>query len=199
MSTFTPPENDRRMRRRISTVPLRLNVGCGEWPIAGFVNIDADPALHVDLVASVPPIPYPDGSVDEVFACHFLEHLSFDDGAAFLHECYRVLRPGGTVGIVVPDMRWLMTEYVKGSGRVFEEPNSGGRTRYARDLDDLNAMFVFSTVQSSHHQWGYDLSTLSRALESAGFPLLREIDRFRDPRLGTGQPYQCGLEGLKPE
>lgn len=181
------------------TEAVRLNIGCGEWLIPGYVNIDADPALDVDIAAAVPPIPYPDATVDEIWSCHFLEHLDFETGAAFLRECYRVLRPGGLVSIVVPDMRWLYAEYSKGSGRAFEEPNSGGRMRAVRDLDDLNAMFVFSTVQPSHHKWGYDLSTLSRALEVAGFPLLREIDRFRDPRLGTGQPYQCGLEGLKPD
>lgn len=176
---------------------VRLNCGCGEWPITGFTNIDAEASPHVDLVASVPPIPYADNSVDEVWACHFLEHLDRPTAARFLRECYRVLRPGGLVGIVVPDTRAIAAAYLEGRLAV-EEPNSGGRLRMMRDLDDVCAMFLFSTVQPSHHQWAYDQTTLARALEQAGFPMLREIDRYRDQRLGTGQWYQCGLEGRKP-
>lgn len=176
---------------------IRLNIGSGEWLIGGYVNIDADPAQPVDLVATVPPIPYSDESVDEVWSCHFLEHLDQPTGAEFLRECYRVLKPGGLLGVVVPDTRAIAAAYLEGRLAV-EEPNSGGRLRWMRDLDDVCALFLFSTVQPSHHQWAYDLSTLTRALDRAGFPTMREIDRFRDPRLGTPQWYQCGAEALKP-
>jgi len=187
----------------VSASPLvRLNIGAGEWPLPtedGWTNIDADPAAFVDLVAAVPPIPYPDNSVDEVAAIHFLEHLDEPTGAEFLRECYRVLKPGGIVGIVVPDTRLIMQEYLKNTGLAVEEPNSGGRMRMLRDLDDVCAMFLFSTVQPSHHQWAYDEFTLQRAMRRAGFDQFEEIDRFTDPRLGTGQWYQGGWQAQKPE
>jgi hypothetical protein len=34
-------------------------------------------------------------------------------------------------------------------------------------------------------------------MAAAGFAGLREIDRYRDPRLGNGNWYQCGADGFK--
>jgi predicted SAM-dependent methyltransferase len=177
---------------------VRLNVGAGEWALPDYVNIDATDYPGIDLVASVPPIPYPDDAVDEICAIHFLEHLDQPTGMEFLRECCRVLKPGGTVGIVVPDTRLIVTEYLKNTGLAVEEPNSGGRMRLMRDLDDVCAMFIFSTVQESHHQWAYDEHTLQRAMSRAGFGEFEEIDRFTDPRLGSGQWYQGGWSAKKP-
>src|SRR5262245_35078473 len=51
-----------------------------------------------------PPILAPDSSVDTVYADQVLEHMSGIDAArAFVAEAQRVLRPGGTFFVVVPD------------------------------------------------------------------------------------------------
>lgn len=46
------------------------------------------------------PLPYEDGAVDHIVAFHFLEHVQ--NVPRLLHECQRVLRPSGTMNIVVP-------------------------------------------------------------------------------------------------
>ena len=51
-----------------------------------------------------PPIPAPDVSADVVYADQVLEHMPGIDAArAFVAEARRVLRPGGTFFVVVPD------------------------------------------------------------------------------------------------
>jgi SAM-dependent methyltransferase len=51
-----------------------------------------------------PPIPAPDASADVVYADQVLEHMSGIDAAReFVAEARRVLRPGGTFFVVVPD------------------------------------------------------------------------------------------------
>jgi len=51
-----------------------------------------------------PPIPAPDASADVVYADQVLEHMSGIDGARqCVAEARRVLRPGGTFFVVVPD------------------------------------------------------------------------------------------------
>jgi SAM-dependent methyltransferase len=60
------------------------------------------------------PFPWQDASADTIYSSHFLEHLSKRDGARFLAECHRVLKPGGIVRIVVPDLRVIVDNYLKG-------------------------------------------------------------------------------------
>ena len=159
-----------------------------------WVNIDErEPA---DLVLRVPPLPYHDRSVSEIYAGHFLEHLERAEAAEFLDECWRVLEPGGLLGIMVPDTREVMRRYVLNEPAPAEFP--AGHPRDLRDLDDACEMIIFSTVQPSRHQWAYDKFTLTRALSSAGFVNIREFDRMTDRRLSTGQWYQLGLDCEKP-
>jgi len=185
--------------RELECGPLvRLNVGCGEHRILGnWIAIDSSAAVNPDVVADIRNLSmYPDGSVDEVFAGHVLEHFDWQEGQAALWEWRRVLKPGGKLGVVVPDFREIACRYLANSGDVVEWPE--GTRRLARDLHLMNGMFLFSHEQGSKHQWAYDLPHLREAVEQAGFVVMTEIDRERDPRLGTGAWYQCGWDAVKP-
>lgn len=46
-------------------------------------------------------------SVDGVFSAHLVEHLPFESVLTILEQCYRVLRPGGRIVIVTPNVRSL--------------------------------------------------------------------------------------------
>jgi SAM-dependent methyltransferase len=178
----------------------RLCVGCGQWPLIYWKNLDADPRAIADIYERVPPLPFEDESLDEIFAGHFLEHLTREDGREFLAECYRCLIPGGRLGIVVPDTREVMTRWLAGALDCVEYPV--GLYHAVADLDDVCALFLYHTADptdESPHLWAYDLGTLGRAMEAAGFVITGEIDRYRDPRLGTGQWFQAGLDAMKPE
>lgn len=49
-----------------------------------------------------PLLPYRDGTIDTIFAHHFLEHLDGETAVRQLREFERVLKVGGTVNVVVP-------------------------------------------------------------------------------------------------
>lgn len=180
----------------VGTFHVKLNVGCGAFPLEGFLNIDADLAAAADVFVTVPPLHYDDASVSEIYAGHFLEHLDRMQAAEFLDECYRVLEPLGKLGIVVPDTREVMRRYILGEPAPMEFPQ--GHHRDLRDLDELCDVVLFSTAQQSHHLWAYDARTLQRTLEAAGFRIVGEIDRYADPRLSTPQWYQLGFDAEKP-
>jgi predicted SAM-dependent methyltransferase len=181
----------------IATDTVRLNLGCGDYHLEGYVNIDAVASKAVDAVLTVPPLPWPDASVSTIYAGHFLEHLDRARGLELLKECYRVLEPKGTLGVVVPDFFEIAARYFTGQPAApFEWP--AGVWHDVRDLDELCHYLLFSTCQPSIHRWAYDLHTLGRALTWAGFEVLQEIDRYADSRLSTPQWYQCGLDARKP-
>jgi len=179
------------------TAHLRLNVGCGNWPMRYYCNLDSDPQVPADVHADA--IEYlkslDDSTLLEIYAGHFLEHLTRADAMQFLAESYRVLQHRGRLAIVVPDAREIMQRWLAGAPDQVEYPE--GCWWRVNDLDDVCALFVYSTVQDSPHRWLWDMWTLARAMQAAGFDELREIDRYHDPRLGTPQWYQCGIEGVK--
>lgn len=174
----------------------RLNVGCGEWPLYYFTNLDANPRLRADIHASVPPLPFEDGALDDIYAGHFLEHLSPADAKLFVLECLRCLAPGGRLGILVPDTREIMTRWLAGAIDQVEFPADTWHA--VADLDAVCGLFLYSDVQESGHKWSYDLFTLARLLQSCGFEVTGEIDRYRDPRVTNGAWYGCGLDARKP-
>ncbi|MGH2662611.1 MAG: methyltransferase domain-containing protein [Actinomycetota bacterium] len=52
------------------------------------------------------------GSVDVVFSSNFLEHLSGKAAVlGTLEQCHRVLRPGGTLIVLMPNIRYLHGRY----------------------------------------------------------------------------------------
>jgi predicted SAM-dependent methyltransferase len=152
--------------------------------------------VPADACATVPPLPYPDGSLDEIYAGHVLEHLTPAAADLLLLECRRCLVPGGTMGIVVPDTREIMTRWLAGTADTVEYP--ADVIRPIADLDEVCALFLYSTVQESLHQWSYDLTTLRRRIERAGFLVTCEIDRWNDPRIPVGAWYQCGWDAVAP-
>lgn len=82
--------------------PVKLNLGCGERPLAGFYGVDVVTLPAVDALADLnePFDALPDDSVDEIVARHTLEHV--ERFLPLVAELHRVTRPGGRIEIVVP-------------------------------------------------------------------------------------------------
>jgi SAM-dependent methyltransferase len=94
----------------------RLNLGCGRFPKAGFVNVDREALPGVDVVHDLArtPYPFPDGHFARVEADHVLEHLPDAFGA--MREIHRVLMPGGWLVVAVPHFSRAMShpEHARG-------------------------------------------------------------------------------------
>ncbi len=91
-----------------------LNVGCGaqfhpEWFNLDLVAVDKSVRVY-DIRKG---LPYPRDFFDAVYHSHLLEHLTPEQGRHLLAECHRVLRPGGVLRIVVPDLERIARLYLE--------------------------------------------------------------------------------------
>jgi SAM-dependent methyltransferase len=95
---------------------VKLHIGCGKRYLKGYINIDKYPVDTADLIAPAHQLPYEDGTVDEIYTSHMIEHLPPDEFAAALAEWYRVLKMNGTLTIRCPNFElyvreWLLADY----------------------------------------------------------------------------------------
>ncbi|EMG38440.1 glycosyltransferase [Desulfocurvibacter africanus PCS] len=91
-----------------------LNLGCGrrfhpDWTNADF-QATGPGVIACDLNKG---IPFPSASFDVVYHSHLLEHFPRRKAPAFLSECFRVLKPGGVLRVVVPDLEDIVRNYLQ--------------------------------------------------------------------------------------
>ncbi len=88
---------------------MKLNLGCGQNKLPGYVNVDRYETFAPDRVCDLEAFPWPfaDGSADEIVMNHVLEHLGAQTETflGVMKELYRVLKPGGRLDIAVPHPR----------------------------------------------------------------------------------------------
>lgn len=88
---------------------MRLNLGCGDFKIDGWVNVDKYGHFDPDVVHDLEQFPWPfdDSAAEEVLLNHVLEHLGQDTDVflGLMAELYRVCRAGASVRIHVPHPR----------------------------------------------------------------------------------------------
>jgi len=90
-----------------------LNLGCGSRYHPAWTN--------VDFVATGPGviscnlrkgISFADETFEVVYHSHLIEHFTRDEAKDFICECKRVLKPGGIIRVVVPDLEAIVRTYL---------------------------------------------------------------------------------------
>lgn len=89
---------------------MLINLGSGNDPLEGHVNVDMLERNDVDVVHNLMDFPYPfeNESAEGIKAIDVIEHLDHytDDKQptimAFIKECHRILKPGGELYIQTP-------------------------------------------------------------------------------------------------
>ena len=90
----------------------KLNLGCGNKPIEGYVNVDIFNGPSVDEVFELDKIPYKAETISAISSEHALEHLPHDSTRPTLQEWFRVLMPGGELHLKIPDLELCCREYI---------------------------------------------------------------------------------------
>lgn len=164
--------------------PLRLNLGCGDKILPGYVNCDALAARgqggSVDVQCDVTKaLPFRDGSVDEILAVHVVEHLWRWEVPDILREWGRVLRPGGRIVLECPNLLTACAELLRDPDRATGPGREGQRTMWVL-YGDPGWRDPLMT-----HRWGYTPRSLGALLAEAGFVRVRQEPaqfKLREPR-----------------
>ncbi|HSS95721.1 MAG TPA: methyltransferase domain-containing protein [Terriglobales bacterium] len=159
---------------------LRINIGCGTTAPYGWYNIDNSPSIWLSRVpvartlfrAPAWPrdvrchnvlkgLPFGNESVDFIYSSHTFEHFTYAQSLEVSKECLRILKPGGILRIVVPDLGQIVRDYLADSAPLashrFVERLILGHTW--RDLLHPGA----------HHSQMFDARSLVAMLQEAGF------------------------------
>ena len=90
-----------------------LNLGCGHKVSEKMVNVDfVSDRKDVTAHNLLKPLPFTSETADIVYHSNVLEHFTRLDGRRFIEENYRVLKPGGYLRCVVPDLENVVREYL---------------------------------------------------------------------------------------
>jgi len=132
-----------------------------------YINLDARPLPGVHVVCDLRSLPIRDECADHVLARHVLEHFGHVETVGVLGEWRRVLKKGGTLEVIVPNLarewRWRIDDESDAYELVVKSLYGGQRDPY------------------DYHRNAFNWRYLREVLEEAGF---NSIERVTD-----GFPY----------
>jgi predicted SAM-dependent methyltransferase len=152
---------------------MRVHLGCGSNILPGWLNVDVKPFDGVDQVLDVRQgLPFDD--VHFLFAEHFLEHLSLDEGLALLADCRRVLRDDGVLRLSTPNLDWV---WVTSYASRWSETGPTSATIDARAWrHDETAATDCLKLNRAFRAWGHrflwNAGMLEQGLRRAGFAVV---------------------------
>lgn len=183
--------------RALTMRPTKLNLGAGhDWkPIEGWTKVDHNRGLLNARQAW--DTGYPDKSFETVFCSHMFEHISHFKIEEVICEINRVLKKGGVLRILTPNLKKLAEAYVSQNASLMDtyiaEDGSGIRKNLGLGQAFMGFLvspgydnFVFdsnarSAIAGYGHLFSYDFEMLSGLLSHYGFGQITEpsIDESR--------------------
>jgi hypothetical protein len=221
------------------TESVYVQYGSGPSGGEGWLNFDSSPTLRIERIPVIgmpasrsfsgnalrfpssvrygdicKGLPIANGTARGVYASHVLEHLSLDDLRQALVNTYKMLAPGGTFRLIVPDLqeraRRYMEEVVKGSpdaAGIFLNTSGLGQERRPRTL----LQYIRQMIGGSKHLWMWDEYSMAAELRKANFVDIRrcEFGDSSDPMFSRVERHgrffdeeskirECALEAHKP-
>jgi predicted SAM-dependent methyltransferase len=184
---------------------VKINLGSGGEPLAGWVNCDVvwRAPTYLDATTSWP---VPPSSVDFVYADNVIEHLTLERGRRVFAHAFTALRPGGVFRLATPDVEAVARQYLENGelARLGMQRNREQGRDLVHPVQLIQQVFV-----GAQHYLGfcYDDASLSAEMQAVGFEARRQtagqsdFPQLRDLEVRT-HPAEVAtelvVEGRKP-
>ncbi len=173
---------------------IALNIGSGQRRfesiprVIEWTNLDcvSRPRQVPDVVCDVlkERLPFEDNSVDLVMLYHVLEHFELSAASGVISECHRVLCKGGSLIIVVPDLRALAQRWL------------------SRQISDfiyiVCLMGAYQGEEGDFHRFHYTPESLTEKLSQFQWEVVRMFDWRKIPGTDISKDFwYWGAEAVK--
>lgn len=174
---------------------MRLEIGPGPEKLGeDWTTVSAAPGPAVDYMCEwgLDTFPLQDGSVDEIYASHVIEHVPWLHAEVALMEAWRVLKPGGLIEIHTIDFAKIVETYVAGT----KAEHRGGHV-----MQELSYRLYATSRQPGDrscvnwHHAAYDRGYLTHLLGVCGFGSIEPVAEPRGPE--KHGVYNLGLRAIK--
>lgn len=178
--------SDLRLRNdylRETTNP-KLHIGGGWTLFEGWLNTDIETIPGVMWMDATQRFPFADETFQYIYSEHMIEHVPYEKGAYMLRECYRVMRPGGAIRMITPDLSVILALHSRELSAEQERYLQWFCQTFVPERPPSAASAINAMVRLWGHQFIYDEQTLAGAMRSAGF---NSITRY--PISRSGYPH----------
>ena len=193
---------------------IKLNVGASPiWEQPGWHTLDHKLSENTEfgIAGDASNIELPDQSCDIVFCSHVFEHIPHVKLPSIIAEMNRVLKTGGVLRVLTPDLAKIARAYVDGDEEFFKAALSEDESlRTDIGLGGTFMNFIVSPGQDTAllsrdlstfiagyaHLYSYDYNMLSTILQSLGFETRQAV--FNDSVLDE-MKTPLHVAGLKSE
>jgi len=173
------------------TSRIRLNLGCGDKILPGYINVDVAPARsgrQPDVICDLRDLSVLGAEyADEVLAVHVVEHFWRWEVEDILRGWVRVLKPGGRMILECPNLISACEEFLKDPVSRCRPTQHGQRTMWVfyGDPSWQDPLMV--------HRWAYTPNSLSELLRAVGL-----VDVHQEPaQYKLREPRDMRITGRK--
>jgi predicted SAM-dependent methyltransferase len=162
---------DRRLRSDYfyKTTNPKLHIGGGWQLLEGWLNIDVDLIPGVMRMNATRRFPFADETFQYVYSEHMIEHVPYKKGAYMLQECYRVMRRGGVIRVITPDLSAILGLHSRERSAEQERYLHWFCQTFVPERAPSSASAINAMFRLWGHQFIYDDQTLADAMRFAGF------------------------------
>lgn len=178
-----------------------LNLGCGDRQHAAWVNVDlrfTGPGVMVCDVTR--GLPFADEVFGAVYQSHVLEHLPKRHAPMLLRECFRVLKDGAIIRVVVPDLQQIARVYLE-----YLEGALAGDEQAQKRYDYIVLQMIDQMVRDRPggemlNYWKQKpMPAESFVIERSGSEALNALQRLRSESSTAAGPKCEASSGVKQE